>query len=152
MKKTTIIIITIISLVFTFVLTEIFSIYHFGSMPTLLTFLYLIIIFAVLEYLLNSITYIIIKLIKKEKIKIKKIIGLFLLFIALLLILLYLIILNFDYLNWYMNSSPFYLNVIFRSIEFLLPSIIFIVVGFILIKEKNSSKIRLKKSNHIIKK
>ena len=117
MKKRTIIILSIIILVLTFIFAEIFSIYHFGNVPTLLTSLYLISIFAIFEYLSISITYIARKLIKKEKLEIKKIIGLILLFVALLLIL-------------------FYLNIIVRSVEFLLPSIILIVIGINLIKRK----------------
>ena len=136
MKKGTILIISIITLILTFVIAEIFSIYHFGSVPTLLTSLYLISIFAMLEYLAISITYIVRRLIKKEKLKIKNIIGLILLFVALLLVLLYLVVLDVDYLHWYMNSAPFYINVIVRSVEFLIPSIILIVIGIILLKKK----------------
>ena len=136
MKKRTIIILSIITLVLTFIFAEIFSIYHFGSAPTLLTSLYIISIFAIFEYLSISITYIVRKLIKKEKLETKKIIGLILLFVALLLALLYLVVLDVDYLHWYMNSSPFYLNVIVRSVEFLLPSIVLIIIGILLIKNK----------------
>lgn len=136
MKKGTIIILSIITLVLTFIFAEIFSIYHFGSAPTLLTSLYLISIFAIFEYLSISITYIVRKLIKKEKLETKKIIVLVLLFVALLLALLYLVVLDVDYLHWYMNSSPFYLNVIVRSVEFLLPSIVLIVIGIFLMKRK----------------
>ena len=98
-----------------------------SNVPTLLTSLYLISIFAIFEYLSISITYIARKLIKKEKLETKKIIG---------LILLYLVVLDIDYLHWYMNSAPFYLNIIVRSVEFLLPSIILIVIGINLIKRK----------------
>lgn len=136
MKKRTIIILSIIILVLTFIFAEILSIYHFGNVPTLLTSLYLISIFSIFEYLSISITYIVRKLIKKEKLEIKKIIGLILLLVALLLILLYLVVLDIDSLHWYMNSAPFYLNVIVRSIEFLLPSIMLIVIGINLIKRK----------------
>ncbi len=136
MKKGTIIILSIITLVLTFIFAEIFSIYHFGSAPTLLTSLYLISIFAIFEYLSISITYIVRKLIKKEKLETKKIIVLILLFVALLLALLYLVVLDVDYLHWYMNSSPFYLNVIVRSVEFLLPSIVLIIIGIFLMKRK----------------
>lgn len=136
MEKRTIIILSIIILVITFIFAEIFSIYHFGSVPTLLTTLYLISIFAIFEYLSISITYIVRKLIKKEKLETKKIIGLILLFVALLLVLLYLFVLDIDYLHWYMNSVPFYLNVIVRSVEFLLPSIVLIVIGIFLMKRK----------------
>ena len=136
MKKRTIIILSIIILVLTFIFAEILSIYHFGNVPTLLTSLYLISIFSIFEYLSISITYIVRKLIKKEKLETKKIIGLILLFVALLLILLYLVVLDIDYLHWHINSAPFYLNVIVRSIELLLPSIILIVIGINLIKRK----------------
>ena len=136
MKKVTIIILSIIALILTFIFAEIFSIYHIGSVPTLLTSLYLIFIFAILEYLSISITYIIRKMLKKEKLDIKKIIGLVLLFVALLLVLLFLIVINVDYLHWYMYSTPFYLNVIVRSVEFLLPSIVLIVIGILLMKKK----------------
>ena len=136
MKKRAIIILSIIILVLTFIFAEILSIYHFGNVPTLLTSLYLISIFSIFEYLSISITYIVRKLIKKEKLEIKKIIGLILLLVALLLILLYLVVLDIDSLHWYMNSAPFYLNVIVRSIEFLLPSIMLIVIGINLIKRK----------------
>ena len=136
MKKTlTIIGITIISLVLTFFFTEIMSIYHFGTLPTLLTTLYLISMFSIIEYLLLSIYYIVKKLIKKEKLNKKIIISLVLLFISLLLILGYLLILDIDYLHWYMYSPPFYLNVIVRSLEFLLPAIILIIISIILIKK-----------------
>ena len=136
MKKTlTIIGITILSLVLTFFFTEIMSIYHFGTLPTLLTTLYLISMFSIIEYLLLSIYYIVKKLIKKEKLNKKIIISLVLIFISLLLILGYVLILDIDYLHWYMYSSPFYLNVIVRSLEFLLPTIILIIISIILIKK-----------------
>ena len=54
MKKRTIIILSIIILVLTFIFAEIFSIYHFGNVPTLLTSLYLISIFVALMILLNE--------------------------------------------------------------------------------------------------
>ena len=136
MKSRVIIIISIISLIFTFVLAELFSVYQFGSVPTLLTSLYLISMFAIIEYLFISITYIVKKISKKQKIGVKKIIGLLLLFIALLLILLFLIVVDIDWLNWYLYSSPFYINVIMRSIEMLLPSIILIGISILLIKNK----------------
>lgn len=141
MKKTlTIIGITILSLVLTFFFTEIMSIYRFGTIPTLLTTLYLISIFSIIEYLLVSIYYIVKKLIKKEKLNKKIIISLVLLFISLLLILGYVLILDIDYLHWYMYSSPFYLNVIVRSLEFLLPAIILIIISIILIKKSKRNE------------
>lgn len=137
MRKRTILIISFITLILTFAFAEIFSIYHFGSVPTLLTTLYLIIIFSVFEYLFISITYVIRKLIKKEKIQRTKIIGLILLFIALLLILWFVVVINVEWLNWYLHySTPFYLNVIVKSIVYLLPSIILIIVSVLLLKKK----------------
>ena len=93
--------------------------------------------FAIIEYLFISITYIIKKIVKKQKIGVKKIIGLFLLFIALLFLLSFLIVVDIDWLNWYVYSSPFYINVIIRSVEFLLPSIILIVISIVLMKKGN---------------
>ena len=136
MKNITIIILTIITLILTFIFAEIFSIYHFGSIPTLLTLLYLISIFSIFEYLSISLTYVIRKIIKKEKLGFKRIFGLILFFIALSLLLIFLIVLEFDNLNWYAYSSPFYLNIIYRSIEFLIPSIVFIIIGIFMLKNK----------------
>ena len=136
MKKVTIIILSIITLILTFGFAEIFSIYHFGSVPTLLTTLYLIIIFSIFEYLLVFITYVIRKLIKKEKIQRTKIIGLILLFVALLLIFWFVVVINIDWLNWYeYYSTPFYLNVIVKSIMYLFPSTILIIVSIKLLKK-----------------
>ena len=72
---------------------------------------------------------------KKEKLGLKKIIGLILPIISLLLILLFSIIINYEYLVWYSFSSPFYVNVIVRSLEFLLPAIILGLISFFLIKK-----------------
>ena len=135
--KIRLVIISIISLILTFVFAELLSLYHFGSIPTLLTSLYLISMFAIIECLFISITYIIKKIVKKQKIGVKKIIGLFLLFIALLFILSFLIVVDIDWLNWYVYSSPFYINVIIRSVEFLLPAIILIVISIVLMKKGN---------------
>ena len=135
--KIRLVIISIISLILTFVFAELLSLYHFGSIPTLLTSLYLISMFAIIEYLFISITYIIKKIVKKQKIGVKKIIGLFLLFIALLFILSFLIVVDIDWLNWYVYSSPFYINVIIRSVEFLLPAVILIVISIVLMKKGN---------------
>lgn len=135
--KIRLVIISIISLILTFVFAELLSLYHFSSVPTLLTSLYLISMFAIIEYLFISITYIIKKIVKKQKIGVKKIIGLFLLFIVLLFILSFLIVVDIDWLNWYVYSSPFYINVIIRSVEFLLPAIILIVISIVLMKKGN---------------
>lgn len=136
MKKGIILILSAIALIISFVFAELFGIYHFGSLPTLLTSIYLVSIFAIFEHLFISIGYIVRKIIKKEKIEIKNILGLILLLFALLLILSFLIVIELDWLNWYAYSSPFYLNVIVRSVQFLLPSIILIIVGIVLIKKK----------------
>ena len=127
---------SLIALVLTFFLGEILSIYSFGTIPTLLTSLYLISMFLILNYLLICGVYIISKLVKKEKIGIKKIIGLILIFIFLILVLYYIIVLNIDYLHWYVNSSPFYFDVIFRGIEILLPGIIMFIIGIFLIRKR----------------
>lgn len=127
---------SLVSLFLTFFLGEILSLYHFGTVPTLLTSMYLISMFLIMNYFFIASWYIISKLVKKEKIGIKRIIGLILLFIFLVLVLYYIIVLNIDYLHWYMNSSPFYLNVIFRGIEILLPGIIIGIVGILLIRKK----------------
>lgn len=131
---------SIISIIITLFLGEILSIYSFGSVPTLLTFLYLISMFSIINYLIIVGTYIVKKIIKKEKISLKKIIGLILLFVSLVLVLYYIIVLNIDYLNWYVNSAPFYFNVIFRSIEYLIPSIIMFIIGIKLINKKELKK------------
>lgn len=128
-------ILNFVSLILTFIFADVLSIYSFGSIPTLLTILYFLSIFLILDYVLITGSYILKKLIKKEKILIKEIIGLILIFIALILILLFLVVVNVDYLHWYMYSSPFYLNIIVRSIEFLLPAAVLLVIGFLLIKK-----------------
>ena len=137
MKKIIIFILSVLALILTFIVAEIFSIYHFGSVLTLLTSLYLISMFSILEYLFISVTYIVRKLIKKEKLKIKSIIGLVLLFIALLLVTLFLVIINIDWLNWYPYLGPFYINVIVRGVEFLLPATILIYLSVLLLRNNN---------------
>ena len=138
MKKSAIIILSIITLILTIIFEEIFSIYHFGNVPTLLTAIYLIIIFSIFEYLLISITYVIRKLLKKERVQKTKNLALILLFIALLLIFWFVVVINVDWLNWYTHYSiPFYLNVIIKSFMYLFPSIILIAISILLIKNKN---------------
>ena len=128
---------TLVSIIITFIFSELFSIYHFGDIPTLLTLFYLITIFIIFEYIVLTFIYIINKLIKKEKIKGKEIIGRILVFISILLILFLGIVLEIDWLNWYAYSSPFYINVIVKMIEYLLPAIILFIIGIKLIR-KNS--------------
>lgn len=133
MKK--ILVSVIIALIITFIFAELISIYHFGSIPTLLIVLYLISLFSIFEYILLSIVYIVKKIISKQKVSGKEMIGRILLFIALITILVFLIVLDIDWINWYAYSSPFYINVIVRSVEFLLPAIILIVIGIILLRK-----------------
>jgi len=137
MKKGIILILTIITLIITFIFAEIFSLYHFGDMPTLLTTLYLISLFSVFEYILLSLFYIIKKIISKEKISGKEIIGIVLLFIALILILFFIIVIDIDRLNWYAYSTPFYINVIIKGIKYILPVIVLIIVSIFLLKNNN---------------
>ena len=136
MKKRTILLLSIISVILTFVIADIFSVYSFGTVPTVLTTLYLICLFSIIEYIFISSGYIFNKIYNKEKIFIKNIIGIILLFVALILIFLYLIVVNVDYLHWYMYSSPFYINVIVRSVEFLLPSLILVGISIFLFRKK----------------
>jgi len=137
MKKGIILILTIITLIITFIFAEIFSLYHFGDMPTLLTTLYLISLFSVFEYILLSLFYIIKKIISKEKISGKEIIGIVLLFIALILIFFFIILIDIDRLNWYAYSTPFYINVIIKGIKYILPVIVLIIVSIFLLKNNN---------------
>lgn len=59
----------------------------------------------------------------------------FLYFISILLIIGFIIFIVLDYLKYDVsNSAPFYIFIIFRSIEFLLPSLICFIIGFILKK------------------
>lgn len=135
MKKRNILIGTITSLILTFILAELFSIYHFGDIPTLLTLFYLLTIFSVFEYVILTVMHIINKLIKKEKIRGKEILGKILIFISILLVLFLGIVLEFDWLNWYAYSAPFYINIIVKMIKYLLPSILLLVIGIKLIKK-----------------
>ena len=137
MKKRNILIGTITSLILTFILAELFSIYHFGDIPTLLTLFYLVTIFSVFEYVILTLIHIINKLIKKEKISVKEIFGRTLVFISILLVLFLGIVLEIDWLNWYAYSTPFYINVIVKMIKYLLPATILLIIGIKLIR-KNS--------------
>lgn len=137
MKKISILMVTcILALLITFVFAEIFSLYHFGAMPTIMTLLYLITLFCIFEYVILIMIYIIRKKKNNEKIEIEKFMSMILLFLSLLMILVFLIILDVDWLNWYAYSTPFYINVIVRSLEFLLPSVTFIVISIVLLKKK----------------
>ena len=137
MKNIKNLIVTLVSIIITFIFSEIFSIYHFGSIPTLLTLFYLITIFIIIEYVILTIIYIISKLIKKGKISIKEILGRILIFISILLVLFLGIMLEIDWLNWYAYSSPFYINVIVKMIKYLLPATLLFIIG-VKLTRKNS--------------
>lgn len=138
MKKIDILIDTIVSIILTFVLAEIFSLYHFGDKPTLLTSMYLISLFTMIEYSLLSLIYIIRKIMSKEKITIKEIVARVLLYGGLIFFILgYIISINIDWLNQYSSSSPFYVHVLIDSLEFLLPAITLIIISVVLSKKKN---------------
>lgn len=139
MKKTFIAIGTIIlSLILTFLVSEIFSLYHFGSIPTRLTLIYLISLFSIFEYLILSIIHIIGIKRGKQKITNRKIISMILFFISLLLILNFIFATHIDWLNYYSNgnSAPFYFIVIGNGITILLPSALSLIVGIVLIRKK----------------
>lgn len=137
MKKALVIVGTVIlSLIITFLFAETCSLYHFGDVPTFRTSAYLITIFFIIEYVLLVISYVISKKLVKEKIGLMKIISMILFFIALILIFGFVIILDIDWLNHYLDSGPFYLNVILRSLEFLLPAVIFMGFGIFTLKMK----------------
>lgn len=142
MKKKKILILSLIALISTFIFAAMFCIYHFDRIPSPLTILSLISIFLTFEYFFLLLNYLVTKFAQKEKIRLSKIIGLVLPIISIVLILLFSIILNYDYLIWYAYSTPFYINVLTRSIEFLLPAIIIIIISLLLIKisKKNSKE------------
>ncbi len=126
MKK---IFIIIISFILTFFLSSILSLYNLGDKITLITSLYLVFIFTIISYILLTIHYIITKKKNKEKISFKKIISMILFFLSLLLLLGFVVVLNLDYLNYSYYSNPFYIHVISRSIEFLLPSLLIFFIA-----------------------
>lgn len=133
MKK--IILSVIVSMLMTFVFAAMFSLYSFGAFPTLLIFLYLISIFSIIEYVILFVFFIIERKKVRKNLGIREISGGIFIFIALVLILVCFIVLKIDYLNWYMYSSPFYVAVIERSVEFILPAIVSFVLGLRLLKK-----------------
>ena len=132
MKKKLIIILSIMSFILTLIIGFILSLLKFN----IFNYLYLLLIFSIFEYISLVLYYGFSKIKNKEKIKLKKIFGLGLIFLCLLLFLLCVIALDIDYLNWYMYSSPFYLNIIVRCVEFGLLGIISLIIGIILIKKE----------------
>ncbi len=132
---------TIVSLIITMLTAQEFSLYNFGNKITFTTFTYLLFIFCFITSVLLSLLYIINKKLKKEKIGIKKISILVLFFISMLLTLGFIVMLNLDWITYYSNynSSPFYSFIIVRTLEFLLPAIILIIIGIVLLL-KNKKK------------
>lgn len=56
--------------------------------------------------------------------------------LSIILIIIFLIILLIDYINYDTSTSfPFYATIIFRGLQFLIPSIISFIIGFILNKK-----------------
>ncbi len=135
MKKKTFLILSLIALISTFIFAAM-------NTPSPLTILSLISIFLTFEYFFLLLSYFVNKFVQNKKIRLSQIIGLVLPIISIVLILLFSIILNYDYLIWYAYSTPFYINVLTRSIEFLLPAIIIIIISLLLIKisKKNSKE------------
>lgn len=132
MKKKLIIILSIISFILTLIIGCILSLFKFN----IFNYLYLLLIFSIFEFISLVLYYLFFKIKNKDKIKLKKIFGLLLIFLCLLLFVLCVIVLDIDYLNWYMYSAPFYLNVIVRCVEFCLPGIISLIIGIILLKKE----------------
>lgn len=128
----------IISLIITFILAELFSLYHFGSVPTTSTIINLISLFSIFEYLILSISFIINKKKNKQTISHNDIFSMILFFLSLLLFLYFLFATNIDWLNYYSrgNSAPFYLTIIGNGIKILIPSIILLILGIVILKKK----------------
>ncbi len=132
----------VLSFILTMVLADLFSLYHFGDLPTFTTLTYLLFSFSFFTYLFLFLFYIVCKRMKKEKIGVKKIISFLLFFVSMLFLLGFMVVLNLDWLTYYSmgNSSPFSTFVLVRSLEFLLPGILLSIVGVLLLfksKEEN---------------
>ena len=139
MKKSFVIFSTcVFNIILTFLLANFLSIYHFGSVPTLLTLIYLLSIFSIFEYIMLSIVYIVSKKLKKEKIGYKKIIKIVFYFIFLLSILCFIFATEIDWINYHSNgySAPFHLYVIENAITILIPPILLIVICAFLFRRK----------------
>ncbi len=141
MKKKFIILCLVIAFLFTLLFSYVFSIFSFNSFITIRTLLYMVSIFSILSYINIAIYYLVSKKIKKEKISLLKITSMVLFLIAILIVIFLIIGLEIDYLNWYSNSSPFYIHMILKSIEYLVPAIFMVVVGIFLIKNDNGKKL-----------
>lgn len=129
---------TIVSLILTFVLAELLSLYHFGTVPTILTIIYLVSLFCIVEYLILTVKFIINKKKNHQTISHKNIFSMILFFISLLLVLYFIFATNIDWLNYYSkgDSAPFYLTIITNGIKILIPSVISFVLGIFISKKK----------------
>ena len=129
---------TIVSLILTFVLAEVLSLYHFGTVPTILTIIYLVSLFCIFEYLILTVKFIINKKKNHQTISHKNIFSMILFFISLLLVLYFIFATNIDWLNYYSkgDSAPFYLTIITNGIKILIPSVISFVLGIFISKKK----------------
>lgn len=58
--------------------------------------------------------------------------------LSIILVICFIIYLIIDYFNYdsIITSAPFYVNIIIRLLEFILPSIILFIIGFILKNKK----------------
>ena len=129
---------TRVSLILTFVLAELLSLYHFGTVPTILTIIYLVSLFCIFEYLILTVKFIINKKKNHQTISHKNIFSMILFFISLLLVLYFIFATNIDWLNYYSkgDSAPFYLTIITNGIKILIPSVISFVLGIFISKKK----------------
>lgn len=127
----------IVSLILTFILAELLSLYHFGTVPTTLTIVYLVSLFCIFTYLIFSVDFIINKKKNHQPISHKNIFSMILFFLSLLLVLYFIFATNIDWLNYYSrgNSAPFYLTIITNAIKVLIPSAILFVSGICISKK-----------------
>ena len=128
----------IVSLILTFVLTELLSLYHFGTVPTTLTIIYLVSLFCIFEYLILAVKFIFNKKKNHQTISHKNIFSMILFFLSLLLVLYFIFATNIGWLNYYSkgDSAPFYLTIITNGIKILMPSVISFVLGIFISKKK----------------
>ena len=129
---------TIVSLILIFVLAESLSLYHFGTVPTTLTIIYLASLFCIFEYLILAVKFIVNKKKNHQTISHKNIFSMILFLLSLLLVLYFIFATNIDWLNYYSrgDSAPFYLTIIANGIKILIPSIISFLLGIFVSKKK----------------
>lgn len=128
----------IVSLILIFVLAESLSLYHFGTVPTTLTIIYLVSLFCIFEYLILAVKFIVNKKKNHQTISHKNIFSMILFLLSLLLVLYFIFATNIDWLNYYSrgDSAPFYLTIIANGIKILIPSIISFLLGIFVSKKK----------------